>query len=67
MTCKEVCALLSDYVDGELNSDTREDLDAHLQSCEPCAHELTQLKKSLTILKRLREKDAPHDYVGFDA
>lgn len=67
MTCKEACSLLSDYMDGELNADTREDVDAHLKSCEPCAYELVQLQKSLSILKRLREKDAPQDYAGFEA
>ena len=67
MTCKEVCALLSDYVDGELNADVHQEMDAHLQTCNACTHDLDQLRKSLAILKRLREKDAPHNYVEFDS
>lgn len=35
--CMEVLALLSDYVDGELEPRRRETVDAHLAGCDWCA------------------------------
>lgn len=36
MRCREVLALLADYMDGELSPDTRERLETHVRQCEQC-------------------------------
>lgn len=65
MKCKEICALLSDYLDGELNEEIQGDVDEHLSTCDDCARELEQLERSLKILKRLKEKKQPHNFLQF--
>ncbi|UCE19272.1 MAG: zf-HC2 domain-containing protein [Gemmatimonadota bacterium] len=65
MTCKEVRALLSDYIDRELNVEILRDIDDHISDCTACSLQLEQLQKSLEILKRLRDKTPPNDFVDF--
>ena len=36
VTCFEVLAQLSDYVDGELSADARSKVEAHLAGCDAC-------------------------------
>lgn len=65
MKCKDTCAMLSDYLDGELNDEILTEMDEHLLQCSICARKLDQLEKSLRILKRLDEKKAPHTFLRF--
>jgi predicted anti-sigma-YlaC factor YlaD len=65
MTCKEVRALLSDYIDRELNKEILLGIDDHIRDCSECSLQLKQLQKSLKILKELREKNPPHDFIDF--
>lgn len=65
MTCDEIRALLSDYIDRELNKEILRDIDDHIRDCNACSLQLEQLQKSLKILKGLREKNPPHDFVDF--
>ena len=65
MTCKEVRALLSDYIDRELNKEILRNIDDHIRDCSECSLQLKQLQKSLKILKELREQNPPHDVVDF--
>lgn len=37
LTCSEVLAHLSDYLDGDLASDLRTGLEAHVRECPDCA------------------------------
>ena len=36
MNCKELAYMLADYIDGSMDPQLREELDAHLAMCEPC-------------------------------
>jgi predicted anti-sigma-YlaC factor YlaD len=45
--CKKVFAGLSDYLDGELDDFSCEEIEAHLNGCEPCKKFLRSLE--LTI------------------
>ena len=65
MTCKEVRALLSDYIDRELNEEILRDVDEHIRDCAGCSLQLKQLRKSLKILRGLRVKSPPRDFVDF--
>jgi len=36
MNCKELAYMLADYIDGSMDPQLREELDAHIAKCEPC-------------------------------
>ncbi len=53
MSCERWSEQLSAWVDGMLPEDERENLEAHLQSCETCrqtAFELSELKRKLQAM-----------------
>lgn len=50
MNCKEVTEHLGAYVDGELPSAPRDDLDAHLATCRSCRADLEALREITTEL-----------------
>ena len=45
--CKKMFAGLSDYLDGELDDFTCEEIEAHLNDCEPCKKFLKSLEESI--------------------
>jgi len=51
MSC-EVREHLVAYADGELPSDLRREVEAHLAECPSCAQELAELEATRTLLKR---------------
>jgi len=46
---------LNEYLDNTLDTSTRREVDAHLQTCEDCSAHLVELKDVFTILKTLPE------------
>lgn len=63
MKCKEVCCLLSDYLDRELNDEILNELENHLADCSTCVLHLQQLEKSLRLLRQLKDRRAPHNLI----
>jgi predicted anti-sigma-YlaC factor YlaD len=58
--CKECLDLLSDYLDGDLDSKTCADLDEHFQDCPPCIAFLNTFKTSTDVCgETLRQVDVP--------
>ncbi len=49
--CKEVFALLSEYLDAELTPETCQEIEAHLAGCPPCIEFLESLKRSIRICR----------------
>ena len=49
--CKEVFALLSEYLDAELTPQTCEELKAHLAGCPPCIEFLESLKRTVSLCR----------------
>jgi anti-sigma factor RsiW len=47
--CREVFAVLSQYVDGELGPVDCSQVEAHLKGCAPCIEFLDSLKKSIAL------------------
>jgi anti-sigma factor (TIGR02949 family) len=47
--CKQVFALLSEYLDAELPDQSCEELRAHLADCPPCIEFLDSLKRTIGL------------------
>jgi len=62
MTCEDARESLSAYLDEALGPDERTQVDAHLESCATCRHELAALRGTVALLQRAEPARAP---VGF--
>jgi hypothetical protein len=61
MRCKDINLLLSEYVDGVLEPDRVEMLEAHLAKCEHCRRELEYIRETVALLQELDEVAPPDD------
>lgn len=62
MNCKEIQMLLSLSLDGALNREEQELIDAHLETCEVCRQEYTALKELKDALTEIPLLPLPADY-----
>lgn len=51
--CKEMFAQLSDYLDEELDSSLCEELERHMDGCEPCQAFLASLRRSIEQCRKI--------------
>lgn len=56
LTCTQVSALLSFYIDDKLSSQLKQFVEAHLAVCPTCAAKLEALKSMVVSLKEVHEK-----------
>lgn len=52
--CKQIFALLSEYLDGELPPGVCENLERHIGECPPCVEFVKSLRKSTELCRRLK-------------
>jgi anti-sigma factor (TIGR02949 family) len=45
--CRDVFAMLSEYIDGELPAGTCEQIARHIEDCPPCVEFVDSLRKSI--------------------
>ncbi|HVX65457.1 MAG TPA: zf-HC2 domain-containing protein [Bryobacteraceae bacterium] len=57
--CKDVFAMLSEYLDRELTAETCAELEEHLADCPPCIEFLNSLKKTVGLCKDCAPPDVP--------
>jgi anti-sigma factor (TIGR02949 family) len=57
--CKQIFALLSEYLDAELNPENCEDIKAHLAGCPPCIEFLESLKRTVRLCHNCEPAGAP--------
>lgn len=57
LTCKELVELVTNYLEGALDSDARARFDSHLAECSGCTAYLQQMQKTILLTRRLREDD----------
>lgn len=57
--CKEIFALLSEYLDQELPDDICRQIDAHVSGCPPCVEFVDSLKKTIELCHSYRSQDLP--------
>ncbi len=57
--CKEVFALLSEYLDSELNPESCEEIKKHLAGCPPCIEFLESLKRTVRLCRGCETAEQP--------
>ncbi len=57
--CKEVFAILSQYLDHELPDEVCAEIDAHISGCPPCVKFVESLKKSVDLCRDCKEIEKP--------
>lgn len=57
--CKDVFALLSQYLDEELPDDVCREIDAHISGCPPCVEFVESLRKSIELTRVAESDPAP--------
>ncbi|MED5815305.1 zf-HC2 domain-containing protein [Mycolicibacterium sp. 050232] len=57
MNCNELVELVTAYLDGSLDLDTRTRFDLHLLDCDGCQNYVQQLQATVETLGRIRGDD----------
>ena len=57
--CKEIFALLSEYLDLELPPDACKEIEAHIQGCPPCVEFAESLKKTVALCREYKPAELP--------
>jgi RNA polymerase sigma-70 factor (ECF subfamily) len=59
LSCQEIFALLSQYLDAELPPDLCEKLSGHIEGCAPCVEFVDSLRQSIAMCRDLRLEQMP--------
>lgn len=57
--CKEIFALLSEYLDFELPPAACQEIEAHLAGCAPCVEFSESLRKTVELCRTYRPAEVP--------
>jgi anti-sigma factor RsiW len=57
MDCNELVELVTAYLDGSLEPDTRARFDLHLLGCDGCEHYLQQFRATVDTLGRIDDDE----------
>jgi anti-sigma factor RsiW len=57
LDCDELVELVTAYLDGALDLDTRERFDHHLVECDGCVNYLQQFRSTVSTLGKISEAD----------
>lgn len=57
--CKELFALLSDYLNLELPPDACKQIDSHLAGCPPCIEFVESLRKTVELCRHYQPTELP--------
>jgi len=61
MTCRQVIALMADYLAKDLDLDTAMSFEKHLSSCPDCPAFLNTYKRTIQMAQSLRYSDISHE------
>ncbi|HEY3079016.1 MAG TPA: zf-HC2 domain-containing protein [Chloroflexota bacterium] len=59
LTCAELVALVTEYLEGALPVRERARFEAHLALCRDCRDHLEQMRRTIRLLGRLTEESIP--------
>lgn len=57
MDCNELVELVTAYLDGELDPDTRARFDLHLVDCDGCANYLQQFRETVRTVGKITDDE----------
>ncbi len=57
LTCIELVELVTDYLEGTLDADTRARFEAHLAACHGCTNYLAQMRQTIRLSGTLKQDD----------
>lgn len=57
--CKEIFAVLSEYLDMELTPDSCQELKSHIAGCPPCIEFVESLRKSIDLCREYSTAEMP--------
>ena len=57
--CRDVFALLSEYLDLELPAEACREFEAHIAGCEPCVEFAESLRKTVDLCRRYTPAEMP--------
>lgn len=57
LTCAELVALVTEYLEDALDPHERERFEEHVVFCDGCAHYLDHMRKTIAVTGRLTEDD----------
>ncbi|KNY25220.1 zf-HC2 domain-containing protein [Pseudobacteroides cellulosolvens] len=60
--CEDIRELISQYIDGDMNSDLLSEFEEHILSCEDCRKELHDVKNVIAMLNNTPEEDLPLNF-----
>lgn len=60
--CRSLFARMSEYLDNELDGETRRSIEEHLRSCQPCQVCLTTLKRTIAFLRTNKPVSLPEGF-----
>jgi len=58
-SCKDVLAMLSDYLDFELPPEACEQIENHLAGCSPCEEFAASLRRTVDLCRGFQPSDMP--------
>jgi anti-sigma factor RsiW len=64
MSCRELVAVITDYIEGTLAATDRTRFDAHLAECPYCVNYLDQMRDTIAALGELTEESISHEARG---
>jgi len=61
ISCREITNLLADYLEGSLDPQTAEALEAHLSDCRTCDNFMATYKTTTALLRDLGQEEVPEE------
>lgn len=61
LTCHEVVAILTDYLEGALSAEDRHRVEDHLAICDGCTNYLEQLRETIRLTGMIDEEQIPDE------
>ncbi len=59
--CREVFALLSEYLDGEIDPTVCTGFEEHMDDCSPCQAFLESLRRTVDLARSLPDQELPEE------
>lgn len=60
--CGEIIELISLYIDNELDNESRNDIEEHIETCESCRSELESLREIVGVLGSIEDVELPSGF-----